>query len=279
MIEIVPVTPCLGAEIHGLDLAEPASPEQVQAIRRALDEHLVVFFPDQKLSPEQQIDFGRKFGGLTTEHPAYLKTLDDHPEVVVLDGQRGGKADLWHTDITWYERPPMGAILFAKVMPACGGDTLWSNLEAAYDGLSERMKRGLDDAIAVHDLSLTVQNIMRERSSSTQAPAGEGANLTGVFPSARHPLVRTSTRTGHKSLFVNPTFTSHIADMTLKESDGLLRFLYEHMVQPEYTVRHRWSQGDVGFWDNTRTMHYAVADYGGEERVIHRVTVEGERPV
>ncbi len=275
-LEIRPMSPVIGAEIHGLDLSQPVDAEQAERVRRALDEHLVVFFPDQKLTPEQHVAFGRALGTVDEEHPSYLPTLPGRPEIVRLEGQKGGKADVWHSDISWNPEPPMGSILYAQEIPDCGGDTMWANMVAAYEGLSERMKRMLDGAQAVHDLSATAQAILRERQDGHSSPHGW---VPTDLPSSTHPVVRTHPRTGRKALYVNRGFTSHIADLSLKESDAILAFLYEHSVQPEYTVRRRWSAGDVAFWDNRCTMHYALADYGYVPRTIHRITLKGERPV
>ena len=280
MIEVRPIAPALGAEIHGLDLSTPLAAAELASIQDAIDKHLVVFFPDQKLSADQHVAFGQSFGPLIEQHPPYLKTLDGHPEVVVLEGQAGGKADLWHTDITWFESPPMGSILHAHEIPELGGDTMWANTYLAYETLSPRMQSLLDGAVAVHDLNLTAMRILRERSGGiSENPGREGATIPRNLPSNEHPVVRTHPRTGRKGLFVNSAFTSHIKDMNIKESDAVLEFLYAHSVQPEFTVRRRWQAGDVGFCDNQCTMHYALADYGDHPRTIHRVTLEGTKPV
>ena len=275
-LDIRPLTGSLGAEIHGLELRKPLDRETVEALEQALVDHLVIFFPKQDLSPEEHIAFGRHFGELFTDHPAYLPTLEGYPEMVVLSSDSYGQVDIWHTDITISERPPMGSILHMQVCPEYGGDTMWANMYAAYDALSPRMQRYLEGLVAVHDLAGTFRTVLREKSGGIQAPAG---GIPRQLPSAEHPVVRTHPATGRKALFVNPTFTSHIKDLPPAEGDALLAFLYRHSVQPEFLCRRRWSEGDVGFWDNRCTMHYAVADYGKAKRVIHRVTIQGERPV
>ena len=282
-LEICPTAGSLGAEIYGLDLRKPLDSETAAAIDRALCEHLVIFFPDQKLSPDQHVAFSRSLGEVFTDHPAYLPTLDEHPEVVVLAGQAGGRADLWHTDITINPRPPKGSILYMEHAPAFGGDTMWANLYLSHDALSDPMKRYLGELTAVHDIMGGYGGTRRVlRSDDTIPPGteyekrmGEGVKL----PTAEHPVIRTHPTTGRKCLFVNPTFTSHIKDVSTAESDTILSFLYAHMVQPEFICRRRWNQGDVGFWDNRCTMHYAIADYGMEDRVIHRTTLIGDVPV
>jgi len=282
-LEIRPIAGSLGAEIQGLDLRSPLDPAIVAEIDRALCEHLVVFFPEQKLSPDEHVAFSRALGEVFTDHPPYLPTLEGHPEVVVLAGQEGGRADLWHTAVTINPRPPKGSILYMKESPAFGGDTMWANLYLSYDVLSEPMKRYLGELTAVHDIAGAsgAYRLSRvERSDDTAPPDTEFARAGGavVLPSAEHPVVRTHPDTGRKCLFVNPTFTSHIKGVSSAESDAILDFLYAHMVQPEFICRRRWSQGDVGMWDNRCTMHYAIADYGDANRVIHRTTLIGDVP-
>ena len=254
---------------------------ELSEVDRALCDHLVVFFPEQKLSADEHVAFSRSLGEVFTDHPAYLPTLEDHPEVVVLAGQAGGRADLWHTDITINPCPPKGSILYMKESPPYGGDTMWANLYLSYDALSAPMKRYLGELTAVHDIRGGGGAVLVERSDNTVPPNTEFEKKRGAvaLPSAEHPVVRTHPVTGKKCLFVNPTFTSHLKDVSTAESAAILDFLYAHMVQPEFLCRRRWSQGDVGMWDNRCTMHYAIADYGEENRVIHRTTLIGDVPV
>lgn len=278
--EIRPIAGSLGAELHGLDLREPLAPATIDEIDRALCDHLVIFFPEQELDADQHLAFSRALGEVFTEHPPYLPTLEDHPEVVVLSGRAGGRADLWHTDITINPRPPKGSILYMKQAPAFGGDTMWANLYLAYDALSEPMKRYLGELTAVHDIRGGGGAVLVERSDETASPYSplEEKPGPGVLTSAEHPVVRTHPVTGKQCLFVNPTFTSHIRHVSRAESNAILGYLYAHMVQPEFICRRRWSQGDVGIWDNRCTMHYAIADYGDADRVIHRTTLVGDVP-
>ncbi len=279
--EIRPIAGSLGAELHGLDLRKPLDPETAAAIDKALCDHLVIFFPEQKLDADEHVAFSRSLGEVFTDHPAYLPTLEGHPEVVVLAGQAGGRADLWHTDITINPRPPKGSILYMKETPAYGGDTMWANLYLSYDALSEPMKRLVGDLTSVHDITGGGGLVRVERSDKTVPPNTEFEKTGGAvtLPTAEHPVVRTHPVTGKKCLFVNPTFTSHIKDVPTAESEAILNFLYAHTVQPEFLCRRRWSQGDVGIWDNRCTMHYAIADYGDSNRVIHRTTLVGDIPV
>jgi len=277
LLDLLPVSGTLGAEVRGLDLGDALPTQDAHAIREALYEHKVLFFRDQKLTPEQQIAFSASLGTIFTDHPGYLPTHPDHREVVVLDGQKGGRANIWHTDVSISAEPPMGSVLYMVECPPSGGDTMWSDMCAAYDQLSDRMKTYLEGLTAQHDLMGTVRHLMRERSEQTKAPAGQAPDSASI-PRATHPVVRTHPATGRKILYVNPTFTAHIQGLPPKEADAVLAFLFEHQDQPELQCRWRWRQGDVAVWDNRATHHYAVADYGDAPRTIHRVTLEGEAP-
>ena len=268
----------LGAEIRGLDLSQDLSDETVAAIEAALYAHKVIFFRKQQLTPEQHVAFSRRLGPVFTDHPAYLPILEGHPEVVVLDGQEGGRANLWHSDVSISAKPPMGSVLYMQICPEYGGDTMFADMCAAYDALSDRMKTYLDGLTAHHDLAGTVRHLIRERSQGKTAPTGEMPDLSKL-PSASHPVVRTHPVTKAKILYVNPTFTSHIQGVEASEADAVLSFLYQHQDQPEFQCRWRWQQGDVAIWDNRATHHYAIADYGDEPRRIHRTTLEGEAPL
>jgi taurine dioxygenase len=271
-------TGAIGAEIGGLDLSHALEREVSSQIEEALYEHKVIFIRGQSLSPDQQIAFSAGLGSVFTDHPGYLPTLEGHPEIVVLDGQKGGRANLWHSDVSISSKPPMGSVLCMKECPATGGDTMWADMTAAYDALSDRMKHYLDGLEAVHDLAGTVRNVVRERSEGTKSPTGSMPDTTSL-PSAVHPVVRTHPVTGRKILYVNPTFTAHLLGVPAAEGDAVLAYLYAHQNQPEFQCRWSWRQGDVAIWDNRATHHYAIADYGDEPRTIHRVTLEGEAPV
>ncbi len=276
-LDVHPIAGTLGAEIRGLDLSEKLDDERASAVLAALHEHKVIFFRGQDLTPDQQVEFSARLGPVFTDHPAYLPTLEGHPEIVVLEGQKGGRANLWHSDVSISPKPPMGSVLYMKHSPEYGGDTMWADMTAAYDALSDRMKTYLDGLTAVHDLAGTVRNVVRERSQATKSPTGPPPDLSNL-PRATHPVVRTHPVTGRKILFVNPTFTAHIEELPAAEGDALLAFLFQHQDQPEFQCRWRWQTGDLAIWDNRATHHYAIADYGDEPRTIHRVTLEGEAP-
>ncbi len=279
--EVRPLTPTIGAEVHGVDLSKPIDTTLRERIEQTLLDHQLIFFPKQRMSPDDHVALGRCFGELQTNHPPYLRVLDaDHPEIIVIESDEThpanvvDRANVWHTDITWHECPPAGSILHMQEIPETGGDTMWTSLTAAYDALSEPMQRMLGQLTAVHDLTETVLRIGTE----ANAPRDAILDFAKQLSSAEHPVVRTHPRTGRKGLFVNRTFTSHIKGIPRAESDAILAFLYEHVIQPEFSVRRRWGKGDVGIWDNRCTSHYAISDYGNAHRRIHRVTILGERP-
>ena len=277
IFETLPIAGSLGAELRGVDLSASLDEKTAQAILDALFEHQVIFFRDQDLTPEQHVGFSARLGPIFTDHPPYLPLLEGHPEIVVLEGQEGGRANVWHSDVSISPKPPMGSVLHMKNCPAWGGDTMWSDMTAAYDALSDRMKSYLEGLEAVHDLAGTVRGIIRARSRQTKAPLGEAPDLQNL-PRARHPIIRTHPVTGRKILYVNPTFTAHIEGLPPAEADAILAFLFQHQDRPEFQCRWRWREGDVAIWDNRATHHYAIADYGDEPRTIHRVTLQGETP-
>ncbi len=251
--EIRPVGGALGAEIRGLSLRRPTDAE-FEWIHQALLEHLVLFFPDQQLTPDEHRDFALRFGEPEI-HPFIPKLDEEHPEIVVLKAESGLIADVWHTDVTFSESPPVCSVLNALEMPERGGDTMWSNQYLAYERLSEPMKEIVGGLTAIH----------------TAATFGRPEQQT------IHPVVRRHPETGRPSLFVNPQFTERIPELSRAESDALLRMLYAHSVQPELTCRYSWAPGTIGIWDNRCTQHCAVNDFDGE-RVISRVTILGDHP-
>lgn len=244
----------LGAEIRGLRLTEVGDPE-VASLRALLNEHLVLFFPDQHLDPDEHIAFGRHFGRLEG-HPN-LSLDAERPEFFELKavGGAGAVADEWHSDLTCEERPSIYAILHMKKCPEYGGDTLWANMYRAYDALSQPMKDLCEGLSALHDA---------------------GPHLA---PDRRaiHPVVRVHPETGRKSLFVNHHFTRRIVELSHEESENLLGFLTRHATEDRFTVRYQWSAGTIAMWDNRCTQHHVLNDFEGE-RVIQRVTVMGDEP-
>jgi taurine dioxygenase len=276
-IEVHPVGGNLGAVISGVDLSAELDDETFAAVHQALLDHLVIFFRDQHLSPQQQIAFGRRFGKLHV-HP-YIPCLEGYPEVIKLQSAPDGpgsmayQSNTWHTDLTYEAEPPMASILRAVQVPAAGGDTMWNSLYAAYEALSPTMRRFVDDMTAVHYIAQSMPaDFLEQKWAAKQVERFHEAT-----PPVEHPVVRTHPETGRKCLFVNRNFTSHIKDLSRSESDALLDFLLRHIEQPEFQVRFHWARDSMAMWDNRCTQHYALIDYRSQ-RIMHRVTVCGDRP-
>ncbi|HEX7096089.1 MAG TPA: TauD/TfdA family dioxygenase [Acidimicrobiales bacterium] len=275
-LEVRPLTPTIGAEVRGVNLATASDdPELIGAIADALHEHLVLFFRDQHdLTPDAQIRFAKCFGPI--EHHAFAKPHPDHPELVVLDQTTPEKdgANSWHSDSSFMEQPALGSVLRAVQLPPLGGDTCWASMYAAYDALSPRMQALLDGCSALHDIIGPLEKaIAGGHSTGTDLEA-----IRRAWPPVEHPVVRTHPVTGRKCLYVNNNFTTRILGITKEESDVLLPYLLQHVQRPDFQVRLHWEPGTVAFWDNRCTQHYAVPDYSGHRRVMHRVTITGERP-
>ena len=274
LLEIERLEPSIGARVHGVDLSR-VTDDQVRAIRTALAEYKVLFFAGQHdLHPDSQIALGRRLGEVTESHPVVPGVDEQHPEIYALDSATGGFADVWHTDVTFVRRPPLGSVLRAVVLPPTGGDTQWADLELAYRSLSEPVRRLADQLVAVHDGTREFGYYLAQREERTK---WEGEEFRALVP-IEHPVVRVHPETGRKGLFVNPGFVSHIKDVSDAESRYLLDLFYAHITKPEHIVRHRWSVGDVVMWDNRSTVHYANRDYGDQRRVMHRITLRGDRP-
>ncbi len=285
-LEVRPLSGSIGAEIEGLDLSVELDAPTVAAIRRVWLERRVIFFRGQHLTPAQHKRFAAYFGELTPAHPV-IPGLPDHPEVFEIDYSQARElyaqyGDIstrrsgldWHTDVTFVERPPAGSVLSAVVVPASGGDTMWTDQVAAFSALSDSFKSYLSTLTAVHDGKGAFGAQLDSREGGGD---WDGEPYLALEP-VRHPVVRTHPETGEKVLFVNPGFTSHIEGLRADESDALLSFLYAHSARPEFVVRHHWTTGDIGFWDNRATQHSVVGDYGHQHRVIQRVTIRGDRP-
>jgi taurine dioxygenase len=245
----------LGAEVCGVTLAQ-ADDGDIAEIKRLLNEHRVLFFPGQHMNADDHIAFGHNFGPLEGHPNLNERTPEDHPELFRLAASEGGIADEWHTDLTFLAQPSVMSILNMKQCPQIGGDTLWSNLFAAYEGLSPPMRDLCDGLSALHD-----------------AHPHDRSDRTWI-----HPLVRVDPDSGLKALYVNEHFTRRIVEMNAQESENLLGYLTNWIKQPACTVRYQWQAGTIGMWDNRFTQHYVVNDFVGE-RVIERVTVMGDQPV
>ena len=252
-MQVTRLAAALGAQITGLSLAN-AGADEVATIRSLLTEHMVLFFPGQHLDHQTHVALGRHFGPLEG-HPNLKNPVPDYPEIFELAASRGGIADEWHSDLTFQAQPSVLSILNMLKCPAIGGDTMWANMVQAYDGLSAPMRDLCDGLTALHDA----------------APHGR-SDLTTI-----HPVVRVHPVTGRRSLFVNEHFTRRIVEMSHEESEALLGYLKRWVNNPRFTVRYRWTQGTIAFWDNRCTQHFVINDFDGE-RVIQRVTVVGDQP-
>ncbi|MFD7920435.1 TauD/TfdA dioxygenase family protein [Streptomyces sp. NPDC059740] len=267
--EVVPQGRTIGAEIRGLDLSRPLEEPLREELNRALLEWKVLFFRGQHLTSRAQRDFALNWGELETNP---LLARGDDEDVVRFDKAAGTTPtfeNVWHTDVTFRERPAMGAVLQLREVPPFGGDTMWADMAAAYDNLPPEVRSRIDDAVAVHDF---LPGFARFYSPERLAPHQE------EFPPVEHPVVRRHPETGRKTLFVNTSFTTRIKGLEQQESDRLLRLLFQQAHVPEFQVRFRWQAGDVAFWDNRATQHYAVNDYGTHRRVAERVAIAGDRP-
>ncbi|SIS22532.1 taurine dioxygenase [Williamsia sterculiae] len=267
--------PSFGAEILGLDITT-ADDEQITAVRDALVEHKVLVLRDQRLDDAAHIEFGRRLGNLTVGHPVH-DSGDVAAEVYALDSQDNGFADVWHTDVTFMKRPPLGSILRPVVLPPHGGDTNWADTQLAYESLSPAVQRMIDGLTAVHDGNREFGYYLAQKRRGN-GNVWDGEVVTSL-PPVEHPVVRVHPDSGRKGLFVNPGFTSHIAGVSEAESRGILDLLYAHLTKPEHIVRHRWRLGDLVLWDNRSTVHYANRDYGDAHRKMHRITLAGDVPV
>jgi alpha-ketoglutarate-dependent taurine dioxygenase len=267
-----PVSPALGAVIAGVQLAPDTDDATIAAIRAALLRHKVVWFRGQSLSASALTAVATRFGTPTEAHPVE-PSLEGHPEVLPLDSDEGARADVWHSDLTFQERPPMGALLHALEIPAVGGDTIWADMTGAYRSLSSAVRGFVDTLTATHSPAKAGGYF-----AGRDTTGGEAAGRTAAAATS-HPVVRVHPETGERSVFVNPLFTDKIDGLRRKESDALLGVLYDAAVAPERIVRWKWEQGDVAFWDNRCTMHYALLDFGNSRRRMLRVALEGDRPV
>jgi taurine dioxygenase len=273
-IEVRPLAGALGAEIFGVDLRQALDAATVAAIRRTWLEHLVIFFRDQDLAPAEFLAFARQFGR-AIEYP-FVKGLDDCPEVIPvlkLEHERVNFGGIWHSDTSYLELPPMASMLVAREVPPVGGDTLFANMYLAYEALSERMRALLDGLVGVNSSAKADASKTREDRMKDNARADVRAEYL-----AEHPVVRTHPESGRKALYINVAHTVRFQGMTEEESAPLLGFLFQHLTKPEFTCRFRWQAGSLAFWDNRCAQHNPVNDYHGYRRVMHRVTLAGDKP-
>jgi taurine dioxygenase len=271
--EIEPIGPTIGAELHGLDLREELSGTAFAALEAAVIEHKVVYARDQHITTAQHVAIGKRFGELEV-HP--FRPEGEFPEIMVLDNHKDNpvlSTDVWHSDTTFRECPTRYSILRCLEIPKVGGDTLWADMTAAYDGLSDTMKAFIDPLFAVHDFKN-----FRALYTNSEEDRAKLARMEKLYPNPIHPVVRTHPVSGRKAIYVNPQFTLRIEGLNADESDALLKLLYEQAHVPEYQFRLRWKPGTIVFWDNRSTQHYAANDYYPNRRHMERVAVIGEKP-
>jgi taurine dioxygenase len=264
----------VGAEILGVDLGAEPGHNTIAAIRQVWLEHGVVFFRDQDLPPAKLLDFAKRFGGVV-EYP-FIKGIEGFPEiipVVKLEHETQNFGGVWHSDTAYLDTPPMGTMLIAREVPPYGGDTLFANQYLAYETLSGGMKRMLEGLVAIN--ASAKADVTRTREDRVRDSAKSDAKKEYF---SEHPVVRTHPETGRKALYVNVAHTLRFKDMTEAESEPLLNYLFQHQTRVEFTCRFSWQVGSLAFWDNRCVLHNPVNDYHGYRRVMHRVTLAGDRP-
>jgi len=278
-IEVRPVAGALGAEVFGIDVSRPLSERQFETLHDAFLEHQVICIRGQTLTPVQQIAFARHFG--EPDIYPFIKGLPETPEVIeILKTEKdtvnfGGG---WHSDTSYLERPALGSMLYALETPTAGGDTMFASMYSAYDALSDGMKRMLSGLIGVNSSAQGYRGGRAKKMKELDGMKDKYIENSEVSV-AEHPIVRAHPQTGRKGLYVSRGHTERFKGMTAAESKPLIDFLADHAVWPEFTCRMRWDPGTLIFWDNRCTQHFAINDYHGERRRMHRITLVGDRPV
>ena len=279
-ITAIPVVQAIGAEIFDADLAQPLSERQCEEIHAALMAHQVIFFRDQDLTREQLAAFARRFGEPHVNPDTSFGKVEAFPEIEVLDYDATHPPyvtkELWHSDFSGRELPTMGSVLYALEVPASGGDTIWVSMYAAYDALSDRMQQYLAGMQAEHSTLKSFGDEIRMNLWQGEDGRQRFEKLKARGP-VQHPVIRTHPVTQRKALYVNEGYTTRLLGVERAESDAVLAYLFAHIRMPEFQCRFRWKKGSLAVWDNRVTQHYAVADYA-ERRVMHRITIKGDRP-
>jgi taurine dioxygenase len=271
--ELKPVGGFFGIELINGDLRKDMDSDLLQ---RLLNKYHVVIFRNQNLSNKELVHFGKLLGRLEYAHPV-VPSINNYPEILQVDSSKGGKNALWHTDVSFIQNPPAYSILSADVIPLVGGDTLWTDLQVAYDALSPSTQNYIEQLEAVHKITPLAYWGEPPDSALSRKDAQRLLESSKKFLEIVHPVVRMHPKTNKSTLFVNPGFTSHILGLSNIESVNTLKMLYEHSIKPEFTLRHKWQPGDIVVWDNQLTMHYAVNDYV-HQRKMRRIIVKGDTP-
>ncbi|MBN9090483.1 MAG: TauD/TfdA family dioxygenase [Reyranella sp.] len=270
--DIRPTSAAIGAEILGVDLSQPLTPDETEALRGALNDYGVIFFRDQEITPEQHIAFAERFAPINVNR--FFKTVSGHPQIAEVRKEPEQKTNIgggWHTDHSYDQVPALGSILLAREVPPMGGDTMFASMHHAYEALSDGLKRTLEGLRAVH----SSRHVFGAAAQYSRDVAGRIGNPDLATQDAVHPVVIRHPETGRRTLYVNRGFTVRFEGWTEAESKRLLEYLYAHAAQPQFHTRFQWRKGSIAFWDNRATWHFAINDYHGERRLMHRVTLEG----
>lgn len=275
-VSVEPISGPVGAEIHGIDLAADLAETDIALIRATLFDRGVVFFRDQTITPEQHIAFAERFAPVNVNR--FFAHAEGYPSIAEVRKEPGQKNNIgggWHTDHSYDLEPAMGSILLARELPPVGGDTLFASMYAAYDALSDGLKATLEGLRAVHSSRHVFGPQAKRFADPNNDLKDRLRNAEQAVQDAVHPVVIRHPGSGRRALYVNPGFTLRFDGWTAEESQALLGYLYQHAAKPEFQCRFRWREGSVAFWDNRSTWHYAVNDYHGERRLLHRITLEG----
>ncbi|MDC3171538.1 taurine dioxygenase [Pelagibacteraceae bacterium] len=269
------LTPTIGAEISNIDLSQDLSEEKLNQIYQDLIDYKVIFFRNQKISPKNHIALAKSFGEIEPPHPVYPH-VKDFPEIVLLENDANNPPDTdeWHTDVTFKSDPAFASILYSKIIPPSGGDTLWCSLSAIYDALPNDTKKYLETLRAVHDMGSFRNNFIDDDNEKSAQNVNEGFQK---FGNAIHPMVKVHPISKNKLLYINPGFTSQIVGMNMTDSNNLLTYLFNFMNKPEFQIRFKWSANTIAIWDNRCTMHYAIGDYMPHHRQMNRITVLNDK--
>jgi|TARA_A200000113_G_scaffold110729_1_gene99422 taurine dioxygenase len=269
------ITPTIGAEISNIDLSQDLSEEKLDQIYQDLIDYKVIFFRNQEISPKNHIALAKSFGEIEPPHPVYPH-VKDFPEIVLLENDANNPPDTdeWHTDVTFKSDPAFASILYSKIIPPSGGDTLWCSLSAIYEALPSDTKKYLETLRAVHDMGSFRNNFIDDDNEKSAQNVNEGFQK---FGNAIHPMVKVHPISKNKLLYINPGFTSQIVGMNMTDSNNLLTYLFNFMNKPEFQIRFKWSANTIAIWDNRCTMHYAIGDYMPHHRQMNRITVLNDK--
>jgi len=280
-INVQDMSPACGAIVEGFDLSKELTNREFDEIHRAVVDRVVVVFRDQDLTPEQHVALSRRFGEVQPAEVSAFEKSAEYPEIDILeydaDKPPHVTRDLWHTDFAGTARPTWGTLLYARDIPAGGGDTIWVSAVAAYEALSDRMKAHIEGLWAYHDSYRPYGEHVRPEMYEGDKGTDHMREKRAAYVPALHPVVRTNPDSGQRGLFVNESMTTFIKDMDRRESDYILRYLFDHLRTPEFQYRHKWRENDLAIWDNRTSLHYALFDYT-EHRLMHRIIIRGDEP-